>query len=151
MFFFQNPAYTVFDREFHGLSKSLFGFDLANGLRGEKTKNTVSKLFAATLGDNDRMDWSDENYDKLALWCFETMITIDCDEHICAHRMWSCGDGQCILWQNRLVLQNFMESISICSNGRNMNYMCELHSKIRAWTLSNGLCWGSEVASMILN
>ena len=35
IFFFQNPAYTVFDRAFHGLSKLLFGLDLANDLRGK--------------------------------------------------------------------------------------------------------------------
>jgi len=34
--FFKNLIYTVFDREFQELSKSLFGFDPANGFRRKK-------------------------------------------------------------------------------------------------------------------
>ncbi|UJR18731.1 hypothetical protein I4U23_005638 [Adineta vaga] len=73
-------------------------------------------------GDRDCMDWSDEIFpDDSDSWCFRTTSTIDCDEHICGYLYWSS-----------------------CDNLRNLNYMCELSLKFRAWTLPNGLCWLSQ-------
>jgi hypothetical protein len=81
--------------------------------------------------------------DAGASWCFSEKTTIDCDEHLCHHRLWSCGDGQCIYWNMRLVFQNFILQSRGCWNMRNMNYMCELTSLEHGWTLPNGLCWFS--------
>ena len=88
------------------------------------------------------MDWSDENYikDRSDSWCFAKMTTIDCDEHLCHNQLWSCGDGQCINWHDRLIFQNIHPQSPGCRNLRNMNYMCELTSIWEGWTLPNGLC-----------
>src|SRR5438874_878328 len=88
------------------------------------------------------MDWTDENINENhGQPCFWKKMTIDCDEHICRNRLWSCGDGQCILWHQRLVFQNFLSQNIGCLNLRNLNYMCELTSIMQGWTLANGLCW----------
>ena len=91
------------------------------------------------------MDWSDEIFpDHSGSWCFKRETTIDCDEHICGHLQWSCGDGQCIRWHERLVFQNLILQEVTCDNLRNLNYMCEFSSLLQAWTLPNGLCWPFE-------
>ncbi len=92
------------------------------------------------------MDWSDENDIKAdgAKSCFGEKTTIDCDEHLCHNKVWSCGDGQCINWEYRLVFQKFFAEHPACFNLRNINYMCELNSFKRAWTLPNGLCCFSD-------
>lgn len=90
------------------------------------------------------MDWSDEQEFDFGNWCFYEVTTIDCDEHLCHNQMWSCGDGQCITWQDRLIFQDLIELSDRCHNLRNTNYMCELIPWRRSWTLPNGLCWFSE-------
>ena len=88
------------------------------------------------------MDWSDEKFRYYnGEWCFGAMTTIDCDEHICPNLLWSCGDGECILWHDRFIFQNTVPVTIGCWNLRNMNFMCELNLVQRAWTLPNGLCW----------
>lgn len=97
------------------------------------------------IGDNDCMDWSDENMrGSITPQCFWEVSRIDCDEHLCMNRLWSCGDGQCIYWHNRLIFQNLLPLEIGCLNMRNMNYMCELTPLGSGWTLSNGLCWFFE-------
>jgi hypothetical protein len=86
------------------------------------------------------MDWSDEQLWYFSPWCFFAATTIDCDEHLCQEKLWSCGDGQCMLWSDRLIFQNFVPLIFPCYNMRHVNYMCELHLSGRGWTLPNGLC-----------
>jgi hypothetical protein len=51
----------------------------------------------------------------------------NCDEHLCQDKMWSSGDGQCIIWSDKLV-QNIFEPSFLCYKARHANYMCELHS-----------------------
>ena len=89
------------------------------------------------------MDWSDDSQmiEPGAEWCFWEKTTIDCDEHLCYRQGWSCGDGQCINWHERLIFQNFLRQSRGCWNMRNANYMCELTSLEHGWTLPTGLCW----------
>lgn len=89
------------------------------------------------------MDWSDEKeMNKNAdAWCFGDQTTIDCDEHQCDNRAWSCGDGQCISWDARLTFLNFRGQHVGCYNLRDVNHMCEFHAFVNGWTLPNGLCW----------
>lgn len=88
------------------------------------------------------MDWSDEmNVGFSGEWCFGDKTTIDCDEHLCHRHMWACGDGECVLWFNRILFQNLIKQSRGCTNLRHMNYMCELNPTSPGWTLTNGLCW----------
>ncbi len=96
------------------------------------------------LGDNDCMDWSDEQQFNFGHWCFYEVTTIDCDEHLCQDETWSCGDGQCIMWQDRLIFQDMLTIALPCYNEREANYMCELHPLRLSWTLPDGLCSFSE-------
>ena len=89
------------------------------------------------------MDESNESspiYDQTS-YCFWQKTTIDCDERFCSYAMWSCGDGQCIAWTNRLVFQNLVLMNSGCLNMRHRNHMCELTAMQDGWTLPTGLCW----------
>ncbi|CAF3048092.1 unnamed protein product [Rotaria socialis] len=66
--------------------------------------------------------------------------TMDCDEHLCPHKMYSCGDGQCVHWETRLAFQRLYSARDDCFNKRNLNYMCEVSRNRPAWTLESGLC-----------
>ncbi|CAF1067220.1 unnamed protein product [Adineta steineri] len=93
-------------------------------------------------GDVDCMDWTDENYKvHLGGWCFHTVNAGDCDEHWCLPDRWSCGDGQCIYYNDRLIFMNIEVRNSECWNYRHMYYMCEMNSIEPLWTLEDGRCW----------
>ncbi|CAF3593783.1 unnamed protein product [Rotaria sp. Silwood1] len=94
-------------------------------------------------GDQDCMDWSDEVL-RASDMCFYTPDAIDCDEHVCLRQEYSCGDGQCISWNDRIPFQRSLPRSTDCFNKRNLNYMCELSLRQRTWTLANGLCWPDE-------
>jgi len=87
------------------------------------------------------MDWSDELDRGSGTSCSFTPNTMECDEHICPHGSYSCGDGQCIDWLTRMAFQRFVPAEDDCFNKRNLNYMCEISPHRHAWTLPNGLCW----------
>ena len=92
-------------------------------------------------GHADCMDGSDELYHESGKSCPFSSNTMQCDEHICPHRSYSCGDGQCIPWQTRMAFQRLVKPESDCFNKRNLNYMCEVSPHQPAWTLESGLCW----------
>ncbi|CAF3718015.1 unnamed protein product, partial [Rotaria sp. Silwood1] len=54
--------------------------------------------------------------------CFE-QATFDCDEHWCGREMISCGDGECIPWNQR-----FWNGFD-CSNFYTHVYNCELEER----------------------
>ncbi len=87
------------------------------------------------------MDWSDELYHESGESCSFTPNTMQCDEHICPHQSYSCGDGQCVPWQTRMAFQRLAIAENDCFNKRNLNYMCEVSPHQPAWTLESGLCW----------
>jgi hypothetical protein len=92
-------------------------------------------------GDYDCMDWSDELVRSYGESCPSDPNAMDCDEHLCRHAWYSCGDGECILWQSRLAFQRLASAADDCFNKRNLNYMCEVGLNAPAWTLESGLCW----------
>ncbi|CAF1172971.1 unnamed protein product [Adineta ricciae] len=95
-------------------------------------------------GDVDCMDWSDELYLGMEDECPFAPKSIECDEHLCIRGMYSCGDGQCILWGARMAFQRFNIPFGECFTKRNLNYMCEVSPYRPAWTLESGLCWPDE-------
>ncbi|CAF3810792.1 unnamed protein product, partial [Adineta steineri] len=90
-------------------------------------------------GDYDCMDLSDEIQLVNDRLCIYHGISMECDDRICFPNTWSCGDGQCIT--NRLAFQMQYSKEIECNNRRDQYYMCEIHSKRRQWTLSNGKCY----------
>ncbi|CAF1660581.1 unnamed protein product, partial [Rotaria sp. Silwood1] len=93
--------------------------------------------------DPDCMDWSDELKRDSDI-CYYTPNIMNCDEHVCSRQEYSCGDGQCILWYDRIPFQRWFTKVTDCFNKRNLNFMCELSLHRRTWTLANGLCWPDE-------
>jgi hypothetical protein len=94
----------------------------------------------ADLGEYDCMDWSDEVFEYNENACAFEPNAMACDERICPHGDYSCGDGQCIEWRYRMAFHQ-EDSVEIhCFNKRNINYMCEVNGEQRAWTRENGLC-----------
>ncbi|CAF0722474.1 unnamed protein product [Adineta steineri] len=91
-------------------------------------------------GDHDCMDWSDEVFREQGETCPFDADSFKCDEHLCPYTMYSCGDGQCVLWTSRMAFQRFAETSDNCLSGRNINYMCEANPYRSAWTLESGLC-----------
>ncbi|CAF0759117.1 unnamed protein product [Adineta steineri] len=91
-------------------------------------------------GDHDCMDWSDEVFREQGETCPFDADSFKCDEHLCPYTMYSCGDGQCVLWTSRMAFQRFAETSDNCLSGRNLNYMCEANPYRSAWTLESGLC-----------
>ena len=89
------------------------------------------------------MDWSDEtSYNgNDARRCPFNPNEMVCDEHICHREDYSCGDGQCVNWKTRMAFHRIRPIDDNCFNKRNLNYMCEVSSYRRAWTLESGLCW----------
>lgn len=92
------------------------------------------------LGDRDCMDWTDEYFYNYGKDCPFQAKPIECDEHLCAIKMYSCGDGECIRWESRMAFQR-LSNVNYCFTKRNLNYMCEISQSPSAWTLENGLCW----------
>jgi hypothetical protein len=102
-------------------------------------------IYIVHLGDKDCMDWSDEMYYDSKQWCSLNPNEMLCDEHICHREDYSCGDGQCVFWDIRMAFQHIKSAKDDdCFNKRNLNYMCEVSSHRRAWTLESGLCWPDE-------
>lgn len=93
------------------------------------------------VGDYDCMDWSDELFLDNGEICPFYAASLYCDEHLCPSIMYSCGDGQCIEWSDRMVFQRFYPILDGCFNKRNLNYMCEASPNRPTWTLESGLCW----------
>ncbi|CAF1643605.1 unnamed protein product, partial [Adineta ricciae] len=94
-------------------------------------------------GDYDCMDWTDElpfdDYNgDVCRFAPNPML---CDEHICQHDWFSCGDGQCIHGLFRIAFDSDFSHYSPgCYNKRHLNYMCEVNTSRPAWTLESGLC-----------
>ena len=76
------------------------------------------------IGDRDCMDWTDEYFNNYGKYCPFQAKPIDCDEHLCYMKMYSCGDGQCIRWESRMAFQR-KDPVADCLNKRNLNNMCE--------------------------
>jgi Low-density lipoprotein receptor domain class A/EGF-like domain len=87
------------------------------------------------------MDWSDETLRDDGNACPYHPNAMYCDEHICRPKLYSCGDGECVLWEARMAFHRFVPPVDDCSNKRNLNYMCEVSLRPPAWTLDSGLCW----------
>ncbi|CAF1254201.1 unnamed protein product [Adineta steineri] len=92
-------------------------------------------------GEIDCMDWSDELNSAFKEQCSFEPNAMNCDERICPPKMFSCGDGDCILWRSRMAFQRTITVDRDCFNKRNLNYMCEVGKHKNSWTLANGLCW----------
>jgi hypothetical protein len=111
---------------------------------GELNIVSSSLLFIQLLiviGEPDCMDWSDEYYFNDGEHCSFTANTIECDEHLCLHGWYSCGDGECVPWYTRMAFQRIIKAEKDCFSKRNLNHMCEMSPHRRSWTLENGLCW----------
>ncbi|CAF4411452.1 unnamed protein product [Rotaria sp. Silwood2] len=100
-------------------------------------------IYLIFVDDPDCMDWSDEVRRDSDI-CYYTPNTMNCDEHVCSRQEYSCGDGQCISWYDRISFQRWLPRSTDCFNKRNLNFMCELSFHRRTWTLANGLCWPDE-------
>jgi hypothetical protein len=87
------------------------------------------------------MDWSDEYFANDGENCPFTFNTMECDEHLCYPREYSCGDGECVQWRSRMAFQRIFNLTNDCFSKRNLNYMCEVSKDQPTWTLKNGLCW----------
>ena len=88
------------------------------------------------------MDWTDKKLendvgDKCA---YNSSNRSECVKHWCTRHFWSCGDGQCIMWRSRVAFQVLLSQSGYCHNLRNLNYMCEVSTKLRLWTMPNGKC-----------
>ena len=103
-------------------------------------QDCVMKL-VVFVGDYDCMDWSDEIFFETGKSCSVAPDSFACDEHLCSPDMYSCGDGQCILWSSRMAFQRFFPISDDCFSKRNLNYMCEASPHRSTWTLQSGLCW----------
>ena len=110
-------------------------------LDGKNYNNLRIFEFEIFLGDYDCMDWSDELLLDDGKSCPYQSNSIMCDEHLCNRADYSCGDGQCIHWQNRMAFRWLDKTPEHCFNKRNINYMCEVSRNPISWTLANGLCW----------
>lgn len=90
------------------------------------------------------MDWSDEKVSTYtAWWCGISASCFECDEHICGHRThWSCGNGECMRWSQRLPFHELVPRDANCYNLRNLYFMCELSTipVAKLWTQTNGMC-----------
>ncbi|CAF1254396.1 unnamed protein product, partial [Didymodactylos carnosus] len=68
--------------------------------------------------------------------CF-LAFSIDCDERTCGKEKFSCGDGQCIAWNERFSNE------TLCNNYQDAFHMCELKKNMRA--MKTGQCdWKIE-------
>ena len=103
-------------------------------------RELIITLIAFT-GEYDCMDWSDEYHHDAGKSCPREPSAIECDEHLCSSKMYSCGDGECVPWETRMVFQRLAKAQNDCFNKRNLNYMCEVSPHRSAWTLESGLCW----------
>ena len=88
-------------------------------------------------GQFDCLDKSDELPYKNMDRCPLNSASIECDDHFCPLRHWSCGDGQCLA--DRFPLQKKLAEQG-CVSHRDRYYMCETHPSIKLWTLPNGRC-----------
>ena len=91
------------------------------------------------IGEVDCMDWSDEVHQESGESCPFTPNAIKCDEHICPHNSYSCGDGQCVPWITQMAFQRLIQPTDDCFNKRNLNHMCEV-SPHRQWIIL-ARCW----------
>ena len=89
-------------------------------------------------GEYECMDLTDEKGLFLDDNCLMRPASLECDERLCFPKRWSCGDGQCI--ENRLAFQDKNALTTECRSRREQYYMCEMHSKERLWTMSDGQC-----------
>lgn len=83
-------------------------------------------------GQLDCLDGSDEQLKLINEQLCYQFPWIDCEEHLCTRDQFSCGDGQCITWNDR-----FQESIK-CMNANDMLFMCEY--KAMHDTSNDGSC-----------
>ncbi|CAF5112938.1 unnamed protein product, partial [Rotaria socialis] len=60
------------------------------------------------------MDWSDEVSDELEDSCYFKSAAMECDEHLCPTKLYSCGDGHCIHWVTRMAFQRSQPSLADC-------------------------------------
>ncbi|CAF4252493.1 unnamed protein product [Rotaria sp. Silwood2] len=93
-------------------------------------------------GDFDCLDWSDEiqYYDDLN--CGFEEASSQCDDRICPPNRWSSGDVQCIA--DRFNFQNNSKTNVEYWSRRDQYFICETHSTISMWTLSNGRCYSAD-------
>ncbi|CAF1466525.1 unnamed protein product [Adineta ricciae] len=77
-------------------------------------------------GDFDCMDGSDERREFKGEFCYE-LAQFDCNERICPDKTYSCGDGQCIPWEDDSIISNEIkrslehkEKSSGCVNKKNL-------------------------------
>ncbi|CAF1655776.1 unnamed protein product, partial [Adineta ricciae] len=76
-------------------------------------------------GDFDCMDGSDERHEFNDKRCYE-LAQFDCDERICPYNTFSCGDGQCVDWEDGIVYGNLeyfvgsVEEMPGCRNQKNL-------------------------------
>ena len=86
------------------------------------------------------MDWSDEKYVHAAPNCVTDTMNIFCDDHKCPQNWWSCGDGQCIAYTDRIIYKSQSLHGVTCFSMREFSHMCELSVTYSLWTKSDGLC-----------
>jgi hypothetical protein len=94
-------------------------------------------------GEYDCMDWSDEMGISVenGVNCISAP-NLDCDEHLCLHDQYSCGDGQCY-WQETNRINNLLNGIpTYCLSYRDINYLCEIVGRFsrQLWTIDDGYC-----------
>ncbi|CAF1418976.1 unnamed protein product [Adineta steineri] len=101
-------------------------------------------------GDFDCMDWTDEKDTLISSGGVYTYIpSLIGDEHLCPYSQSSCGDGECISFENdRHTGARYAEYGRGCRNMREVNYMCEAMTRNSKswWTINNGYCLPYSIA-----